>query len=181
MKELVLITLFVSCIALAALPGAAAQETAENNTANVTAPSNAPGAELVIDSNVVVTDYWYADGQMHLKLWSDEFKPVSVAPRADSSDSGTITARTHVVDADTETTVSVASPGGVSIWTTESVEENNQFHFVRKPSSFFIRGPWSGADVRNAGFGGALGVAIAVLYTAIRTKIGAGKRGERVA
>ncbi|MFC6976475.1 hypothetical protein ACFQL1_20240, partial [Halomicroarcula sp. GCM10025709] len=40
---------------------------------------------------------------------------------------------------------------------------------------------WSGSDVRDAGLGGAIGVAFACLYYAVAAKIGAAERGERVA
>ena len=188
MRQVIILAIVVSCIA-PTVSGVAAAQAAGNTTStptpsgstNVTAPPDAPGAELVVDSSVVVTDYRYSDGQMILKVWSDEYKPLSVAPRAPSSDTGTVQARTFVVDADRITTVRIASPGGVTLWTSESVDENGQFHFIRKPSTFFIRGPWSGSDVRDGALGGALGVALAVLYEAVSAKVGATERGERLA
>ncbi|MGB9952905.1 hypothetical protein ACOZ4F_10940 [Haloarcula marismortui] len=177
-----LLLLIVSCIALAA--PAAAQETTNETTAstNVSAPDGAPSdVELVVDENVVVTDYHYVDGQLVIDFWSDEYKVVSVAPKVDSgSDAGTMQFRAAVVDADTTTTVRVPSSGGVTLWTEQSIEQQ-RFHYLRKPNTFLISGPWSGADVRNASLGSALGVVIAVLYEAVSAKVGSAQRGERLA
>ncbi|GCF14610.1 hypothetical protein Harman_25450 [Haloarcula mannanilytica] len=178
----ILLILIASCIAFAA--PAAAQETT-NATAtltNVSAPADAPNdVELVVDENVVVTDYRYEDGQMIIDFWSDEYTVVSVAPQADSSsEAGSVTFRAAVVDADTTTTVRVPSSGGVTLWTEQSIEQQ-RFHYLRKPNTFIITGPWSGEDVRNAALGSALGVVIAVLYEAVSAKVGSAQRGERLA
>ncbi|MDS0276450.1 hypothetical protein NDI85_01360 [Halomicroarcula sp. S1AR25-4] len=184
MKSHIVIILVLSSIAFAGVASAqqaTSTPTTTPSNSTVSAPSGAPDAELVVDSDVVVTSYRYEDGEMIIKFWSSEFKSISVAPRADSSESGTVTARAFVLDEDTITTVRIASPGGVSFWTAESMEQNNQWHYLRKPSTFLITGPWSGSDVRDAGLGGALGVMIAVLYEAVSAKIGASQRGERLA
>ncbi|WP_367175465.1 hypothetical protein [Haloarcula rubripromontorii] len=176
-----LLLLIVSCIALAA-PAAAQETTNQTTSTNVSAPAGAPSnVELVVDENVVVTDYHYADGQLVIDFWSDEYTVVSIAPKVDSgSDAGTMQFRAAVVDADTTTTVRVPSSGGVTLWTKQSIEQQ-RFHYLRKPNTFLISGPWSGADVRNASLGSALGVVIAVLYEAVSAKVGAAQRGERLA
>jgi hypothetical protein len=178
----ILLILIVSCIALAA-PAAAQETTNETTTStNVSAPDGAPSdVELVVDENVVVTDYRYQDGQLIIDFWSDEYKVVSVAPQVDAgSEAGSVSFRAAVVDADTTTTVRVPSSGGVTLWTEQSIEQQ-RFHYLRKPNSFIITGPWSGEDVRNAALGSALGVVIAVLYEAVSAKVGSAQRGERLA
>ncbi|MFC7077898.1 hypothetical protein [Haloarcula halophila] len=177
--------LIVAC-SIALVPTVGAQETTStptptaNGTANVTAPAQAPAAELVVDDDLVVTDYRYQDGEMVITFWSSQYKAVNIAPAAGQSSAGTVSFEAAVVDADRKTTVRVASPSGVTLWTDKSIE-NQRFHYLRKPSTFFVSGPWSGSDVRDAGLGGAIGVAFACLYYAVAAKIGAAERGERVA
>ncbi|MFC6976491.1 hypothetical protein ACFQL1_20400 [Halomicroarcula sp. GCM10025709] len=107
--------LIVAC-SIALVPAVGAQETTTtstptaNGTANVTAPAQAPAAELVVDDDLVVTDYRYQDGEMVITFWSSQYKAVNIAPAAGHSSAGTVSFRAAVVDADRKTTVRVASP-----------------------------------------------------------------------
>ncbi|WP_255318044.1 hypothetical protein [Halomicrobium sp. LC1Hm] len=156
-----------------------------NNTATPAAPTGPAGGpssyELVIDENVGVVDYQVEDGEFVIDFYSDEFKSVTISAAPDtSSQSGSISFRSVVVEADTTTTVRITSSSAVSMWTDDSLERE-QAHYLRKQSDFLISGPWTGSDVRDAALGGALGVVLAVLYEAVAAKVGATERGERVA
>lgn len=180
--RIMLTIVMLSCIAFAA-PAAAQQTATPTDTpTNASAPDGAPSdAVLVVDEDVVVTDYRYADGQMIIEFWSAEYKIVTIAPSPDAgSESGSIQFREAVVDGSRTTTVTVSSAGGVTLWTDDSLQKE-RFHYLRKPSSFLITGPYDGSDVRDAGLGGALGVVIAVLYEAVAAKVGSAQRGERLA
>lgn len=183
MKRIILLVI-VSSIAFSGLVAAETPTPTPSDSRNVTGPDSAPGdVELVIDSETVVTGYRVEDGQLVVDLYSTEYKPVSFGPQvSSSSETGTIESQTHVVAADQTTTVRIASPGGVTIWTDESVNQG-RFHYIRPggSSSTFGTSTFTGSDVRNAGIGGALGVVIAVLYEAVSAKVGSSKRGERVA
>jgi hypothetical protein len=174
MKKLLLL-LLVSSIAYSSV--AAAQS---NSTQ---APAGSPDdLELVIDEDTAVVSFDHANGEAVIEVYSTAYKPVSFAPEvSDRSRTGTVQSQTRAVEADQTTTVRIATPGGVTIWTDKSVN-NGQFHYIRPTgSSFVVSGPYSGSDVRDAGIGGALGVVIAVLYEAVSAKIGSSERGERVA
>lgn len=155
------------------------------NTATPAGPSGPSGGpsnyELVIDENVGVVDYHVEDGEFVIEFYSDEFKPVTISAAPDtSSQSGSISFRSVVVEKDTTTTVRITSSSAVSMWTDDSLERE-QAYYLRKQSGFLISGPWTGSDVRDAALGGALGVVVAVLYEAVAAKVGATERGERVA
>lgn len=182
MKRIILLVI-VSSIAFSGLVAAETPTPTATDTTNATAPDSAPdNAALVIDSQTVVVDYSVQNGEMVIDLYSTEYKTVSFGPSPSSgSETGTIQSQTHVVAADQTTTVRIASPEGVTIWTNESVTDG-RFHYI-SPSGYSLFGSstFTGSDVRNAGIGGAIGVAIAVLYEAVSAKIGSSERGERVA
>jgi len=151
------------------------------NTATPLGPSGPSNYELVIDENVGVVDYHVEDGEFVIDFYSDEFKTVTISAAPDtSSQSGSISFRSVVVEKDTTTTVRITSSSAVSMWTDDSLERE-QAYYLRKQSGFLISGPWTGSDVRDAALGGALGVVVAVLYEAVAAKVGATERGERVA
>jgi hypothetical protein len=171
-------TLIIAVVLLPALLAPAAAAQAETQT-----PTSTPGASesvaLVIDEDVSLVSYDYADGEMILRLRSDEYKPVYVSPMPETTaETGTNDAgASHVVDAGTVTTVRVRATG-VTITTDDKAPG---FAWVQKPSSSLIAGPYTGTDVRDAGIGSAVAVAFAVLFTAVKAKVSGGKRGERVA
>jgi len=183
MKKLVLIAVLLSCIAL--VPAAAAQSASTPTAANQSAGPDGPDVDreviAVIDEDLAVTSVEYVDNELVIEFYSSEFKTVSLAPQAETSEQyGTVESRTYVVDADTTTTVRIPTPGGVSLWTQDSIDAG-RIHFLRKPSGGgLISGPYTANDVRDAGIGGALGVVIAVLYEAVSAKVGSAQRGERV-
>jgi hypothetical protein len=194
MKRIIIVTIIVSCIALST-PLATAQEATPTETDAPTETSPTPGdqadsstseppsnesALLVVDDELTVTELSYQGNELVIEFQADTFKTVSIAPQPESQEqAGSVSSRSYLVDEGT-TTVRVETPGGVSLWTDQSVA-SGRIHFLRKPSDSIISGPYTSDDVRNAGLGGGLGVVIAVLYEAVSAKIGAAERGERVA
>ncbi|WP_255151331.1 hypothetical protein [Halorarius halobius] len=79
-------------------------------------------------------------------------------------------------------TVQVTISSGV-VWISTPVSQSNGAftQLEADTGSSLLAGPYDGSDVRDAGIGGALGVALAVLYEAVKAKTGANERGERLA
>jgi hypothetical protein len=78
-------------------------------------------------------------------------------------------------------TVSIPSPSGVVWLSSSDSHRNGRFTQLDVSSGSLLAGPYGGSDVRDAAIGGALGVGIPVLYTAVRAKTGASEDTERVA
>ena len=176
---------FVLLVCSTVLAGVSIGQETAGNTATATGPSGPDSGpsnyKLVIDENVGVVDYSVEDGVFVIEFYSDEFKSVTLSAAPDtSSQSGSISFRSVVVEKDTTTTVRITSSSAVSMWTDDSLERE-QAYYLRKQSGFLISGPWTGSDVRDAALGGAFGVVVAVLYEAVAAKVGATERGERVA
>lgn len=170
---------------LAVLLLAVAPVTAQTTTeaaANQTVPDGAPDTvELVLDDDVAVTDYSYADGVFTLSVYSDAYTTMTVAGSPEKGQqSGSASFKTVPLKKGATTKVQIESPTAVNMWTEKSIEDG-RWYYVTKPSSGLISGPWDGSDVRDAGIGGALGVMLTVLYTAVEAKTSGGRRGERVA
>jgi hypothetical protein len=194
MKRILIVTIIVSCIALST-PLVTAQEATPTETAEPTGTSSAPDGQsgsltsgppsnesalLVVDDELTVTALSYQGNELVIEFHAETFKSVSIAPQPESREqAGSVSSRAYLVEEGT-TTVRVETPGGVSLWTDQSVA-SGRIHFLRKPSDSVISGPYTSDDVRNAGIGGGLGVVIAVLYEAVSAKVGASERGERVA
>lgn len=173
--------LLLLAVFLVATTPALAQTTTEE-AANQTLPNGAPDSvELVLDDDVAVTDYSYADGVFTLSVYSDEYTTMTVAGSPEKGqESGSASFKTVALKKGTTTKVQIESPTAVNMWTEKSIEKG-RWYYVTKPSSGLISGPWDGSDVRDAGIGSALGVVVSVLYTAMEAKTSGGRKGEQVA
>jgi cytoskeletal protein RodZ len=146
---------------------------------NLTGPAGAPSVELVVDEHVAITHTAWSDGTFRLRIYADTYTSITLlaSPDADSQQ-GTAEFESRVLRKDTTTTVRIDSNTGVTAWTDESARDGRVV-YLRKPSQSIVSGPYDGTDVRNAGIGGAAGVAIAVLYEAVAAKLGAENRFQR--
>ena len=130
---------------------------------------------------MAVLDTEYNDGTFRIRVYSDAYTSLTlVAPKESSGDHGTVEFRAEQLDSESIVDIYVTSPGPVTLWTENSRQEGRAA-VVEKPSQSVVDGPYDGADVRNAAAGGALGVALAVIYEAVAAKIGASDRMERFA
>lgn len=178
MKNAILTLTVLLSLLLLASSGVSAQSDSTNST--FAGPSADREFEMVIDDDVGVTSWSYDDGEFVVWFYADSSKTVTVASNPDSgSDQGSITFRSVAVKGEARTKMTVASDGPITLWTEDSVEENQAYYL--KPGGDLVSGPYSGSDVRDAAVGGALAVVIAVLYEAVAAKISATNRGERVA
>lgn len=161
-------------------PTAQVQTAGNNSTATFDGPNTDRKLELVIDNEVAVHSWEYNEGQFEIWFYSTEYKTVTIAaaPGA-TSDQGTISFRSVVVDDGSLSKATISADGPVTLWTEDSTAEGQAYYL--KPKNNIISGPYTGTDVRNAAIGGALAVIVAVLYEAVAAKIGATNRGERVA
>jgi hypothetical protein len=163
----------------AADPANQTSPTPENGTKKL--PPGAPtDVDLVLDQDVAIVDWRYREGQFVLDVYSSDYTTMTVAAApSGQGQQGSASFRTVALDEGKTTTVRITASNAVTLWTEGSVEEN-RWYYLRRQSSI-IRGPYSGDDVTNAAFGSATGVALAVLITAVRAKIGATDMGERIA
>jgi hypothetical protein len=148
---------------------------------NITGPDTNREVELIVDSNVAVLNTEYNDGTFKIRVYSDVYTTLTlVAPKESSGDHASVEFRAEQLDQDNIVDIYVTSPGPVTLWTQAS-KDDGRAAVVEKPSQSVVDGPYDGADVRNAAAGGALGVALAVIYEAVAAKIGASDRMERFA
>jgi len=148
---------------------------------NISGPDTNREVELVVDENVAILESSYSNGNMKLRVYSDSYTTLTVAAAPDgSSDQGHIEFRTEQLDANTIVDIRVSTESGVTAWTQKSAEDGRAV-YIRKPGDALIEGPYDGKDVRNAGLGAGLGVAVMVLYVAIAAKIGAAETFVREA
>lgn len=137
--------------------------------------------QLVIDSEVAVYD-WTTSGDLYkIRFYADSYQTVTLTgtPPASASDTGTFSWKSYTLASDTYTTVTIKSGGPVSI-STERSRERGVGYYIRKDTSI-LSGPFGQDDVTYAGIGGALGVAIAVLYEAIAAKLAIRQSAEKIA
>ena len=188
------LTLIVALLLLAsvAVPIAAAQEngaagnspTAQNQSGqqNATAPPGAPNElELVVDETVAVVDHRYADGELTIDFYASQTSAIAVSPAAPSDQEvGTISGESYILEGSKTTSITIASPGGATFWSTESITDTT-FYYIRKPSNSLIAGPYDGGDVATGSIAGALGVATAVIYGAVVARLGGRDGGRKVA
>lgn len=96
------------------------------------------------------------------------------------SESGTGSISRERLRGNTTTTVTIASGGGATFWTRDSMA-NGDYSYERKPSSGIVSGPWSARDVVLVGAMGAMAVSTAVLYGAVLARLGEIEGGGRIA
>ena len=177
-------------LALAA-PTPTANSTATDSTngtvtENATGPHDNPEAELYGDPDVSIRSWEYSDGTFTIEFVSTGYRPsltITVPPKSDSEGSSAGTVITRELTRGT-TVVTVDAPSG-AIWiSTGASTSNGVYTELRADSSSGmvpISGPYDGSDVRDAGIGAALGVALGVLYQAVDAITGSSEQGERIA
>lgn len=185
MKRIILILVIVSCLA----PGAAfAQENQTTSTPTPTAtPTSTPagssstGVHPVFgDPDVSVVDYWYDSDRSRFFIVFRAERPQSVTITTPANEDGRGSIYTRVLH-DGRTRVSVQTSARKVSITTEDSREAGYFTQLDAGGGALVGGPYDGADVRDAGIGGAFGAILAFLYEAVKVKSQAGQQGERVA
>jgi len=176
-------------LGLLVAPPVAAQstETPTPTTATPT-PSSSTNATsiLAIDERTDLVDKSYnrQTGVLTLTFKSDRYAPVSllVIEETDAS-TGSAKFREAYLQPNQETKVQIQAPPNSRVWiSTDLSQQNGVVHFVKTTEgSALISGPWTAADVRDAGLASAAGVALMVLYRLVRERSAVDKTGERVA
>lgn len=185
-----LLILVLCCIALGSLVApAAAQST--NSTATATAttsPSSSTNATAILavdkQTNLVDKSYNRDSGVLTLTLETDRYTSLSLLVIEDTeATTGTATFVERNLDPGTTTEVQIEAPPDSRVWiSTDLSRQNGELHFVKTTDSGgLISGPWTGADVRDAGIGASVGVALMVLYRLVLEHSAVNKDGERVA
>ncbi|WP_156105804.1 hypothetical protein [Halobellus rufus] len=181
----------VVLLALLVAPPAAAQATDQptNSTATPTAtpqPEDNSTAILALDgrTDVVEKSYNRNTGVLTLTFESQRYAPVQLLVIEDTDAStGSASFQTANLNPGERTEVQIEAPPNSRVWiSTDLSRENGELHFVKTTEgSALLSGPWSGADVRDAGAASAAGVALMVLYRLVLERSAVNKDGERVA
>jgi len=176
-------------LGLLVAPPVAAQstETPTPTTATPT-PSSSTNATsiLAVDeyTNLVDKSYDRNSGVLTLTFEADRYAPISLLVVEDTDAStGSATFREQYLQPNQRTEVRIEAPPNSRVWiSTDLSQQNGQIHFVKtSEGSALIGGPWTAADVRDAGLASAAGVALMVLYRLVRERSAVDKTGERVA
>lgn len=185
-------TILVGLLLVGLLVAPATAIAQESPTATPTAESTPgpadgerPGeAELFGDPAVYIESWSYSDGVFRIVFNSSAYRSslTLTAPVANSQEGAN---RGAVVSRELtrgSTVVEIASPTGeVSITTSTSIRAGVYTKLDADQGGAIIAGPWDGADVRDAGIGGSLGVALAVVLGALSVVSGDSNEGERIA
>lgn len=181
-----LLTLVLCCIALGSLVAPAAAQSTETPTQTPTAESENATSILALDSqtDLVEKSYNRDTGVLTLTFESDRYAPVSLLVIEDTDAStGSATFAERNIQPNQPTEVQIEAPPDSRVWiSTDLSRQNGELHFVKTTDSgALLSGPWSGADVRDAAFASAAGVALMVLYRLVVEHSAINKDGERVA
>lgn len=156
---------------------ATATPTPSSRSSNVSAVAS-------IDRLTVVTDYFMHRGDLVIKLYSTGPNKLAITETTNEDGAVQVRVRDHNVPrghSRVRIDVIDRQEPSVLITTRLSLMENTGTKVSIDNSESIIEGPYDETDVRDAGIGGALGVALAVLYEAVRVKFAARNRGERLA
>lgn len=174
----------VVCILMVGAGTAVAQDTTSNATTTTNGSADQPDGERFYGDDEIRISSWSYEGETFtITFHSTREKLVTMTAEPIGSGTGASPGRVRQVWVGPgKSTVQMKAPTGVVWLSTRMSTANNRYtELSASPDTHLLAGPFSGADVRNAGLGGALGVVIAVLYEATAAKIGASERGERVA
>lgn len=172
--------------AIAAPNGSATPTSTPTATATSTPPTNATyEADLYGDPAVQIQSWRYhADSStFYITFEADVPRLLTFTYTTDSGSDGV--SKGTIIQKPIPrgvSTVQVTTASGV-VWISSSVSRNNGGFTQLEADSggSLVSGPYDGSDVRDAAIGGSLGVALAVLYEAVRAKASAHERGERLA
>ncbi|WP_336024771.1 hypothetical protein [Halobellus salinisoli] len=177
----------VVLLALLVAPPAAAQaiDQPNNSTATPQSQDNST-AILALDgrTDLVEKSYDRDAGVLTLTFESQRYAPVQLLVIEDTDAStGSASFQTANLNPGERTEVQIEAPPNSRVWiSTDLSRENGELHFVKTTEgSALLSGPWSGADVRDAGAASAAGVALMVLYRLVLERSAVNKDGERVA
>ncbi|WP_435065633.1 hypothetical protein [Halobaculum sp. EA56] len=180
---LLLIGLLATPLAAVAQESPTATPTAEPTSGP--ADGDRPGEAQVYGDDAVYIESWsYSDGRFTIVFNSSAYRPslTLTAPVENSqrgSNRGAIVQRELTRGS---TTVEIAAPTGeVIITTSTTVDAGVYTKLDADRGGDLVAGPFDGSDVRDAGIGGALGVALAVVLGALSVVSGDSNEGERIA
>jgi hypothetical protein len=186
-------------LGLLAAPSVAAQSTETTNATNSPAPASTatptdtPTSEpsnatsmLALDerTNLVEKSYNRNTGVLTLTFESERYAPLQLLVIEDTDAStGSATFQSMNLQPGQRTEVQIEAPPNTRVWlSTDLSRQNGELHFVRTTQGdALLGGPWSGADVRDAAFASASGVALMVLYRLVLERSAINRDGERVA
>lgn len=177
-------------IGLLATPMAAVAQESPTSTPTATptpgpADGDRPGEAQVFGDPAVYIESWsYSDGVFRIVFNSSDYRPslmltAPVEHSQEGANRGAVVSRELLRGS---TIVEIASPTGeVSITTSTSIQAGVYTKLDADQGGALVAGPWDGTDVRDAGIGGALGVALAVVLGALSVVSGDSNEGERIA
>ncbi|MXR41014.1 hypothetical protein GRX01_06620 [Halobaculum sp. WSA2] len=179
--------LLVSLLVVPATTVAKESPTATPTTETTPGPADdeRPGeAEVFGDPAVYIESWSYSDGVFRIVFNSSAYRPsLTLTAPVEHSQKGAN--RGAVISRELlrgSTVVEIASPTGeVSITTSTSIRSGVYTKLDADEGGALVAGPWDGTDVRDAGIGGSLGVALAVVLGALSVVSGDSNEGERIA
>lgn len=149
------------------------------------ADGDRPGEAQVYGDDAVYIESWdYSDGVFRIVFNSSAYRPsLTLTAPVEHSQRGAN--RGAIVQKELlrgSTVVEIASPTGeVSITTSTSTKAGVYTKLDADRGGAIVAGPWDGTDVRDAGIGGSLGVALAIVLGALSVVSGDSDEGERIA
>jgi hypothetical protein len=184
LRKIGLLAVLLAALAVTATGGAVAQQNTTATPANTTTTTETvDGTRFYGDDAVRIVDWTYTDGTFTITFHATREKLVTMTAAPAGSGEGSSPGNVKQVwIGEGRTTVQMNAPTG-DVWlsTSTSVANGRYTALSASKDNHLLAGPYTGSDVRNAGIGGALGVALAVLYEAVAAKIGTTERGERMA
>jgi len=181
----------IACLVLGLVvaPPAVAQsdEPTPTTSTATSSPTNSTAASLLaVDRQTDLVDKQYNrnTGTLTLTFRSDRYAPVSLLVIEDTEAStGSATFAKRYLQPGETTEVQIEAPPNTRVWvSTDLSQQNGVVHYVKTTEgSALISGPWTAADVRDAGLASASGVALMVLYRLVIERSAVNKDGERVA
>ncbi|MFA1612426.1 hypothetical protein [Halobellus rubicundus] len=173
----------VVLLGLLVAPPAAAQST--ETTPTTTSADNSTALLQVDDyTTVVEKSYDRSTGVLTLTIESERFTSISLlAVKQTDASSGSASFESTNIRPGQRVTVQIDAPPNTRVWiSSDRSRQNGVLHFIKtSEGSALISGPWTAADVRNAGLASAAGVALMVLYRLVLERSAVAKEGERVA
>lgn len=191
-----LIVVVLAFVASLLAPAAAAQPASPtaspSPTATTTSTPTATPEPVNETTNIVVGPYtrivgWeYDRGSFTLRVRTGQPTTLSlVEPPPEGETEGNIRfARRQLRPGLNIINIDVPVRGGTAtLWlsTPQGTAEGTAAYIQARENQPLIGGPWTARDAQTAGFGGAFGTAVVVLYNAVRIVRGRGERGEQVA
>jgi hypothetical protein len=181
-KSIIIGLLLVGCL----LSGAAlAQESPTTTSTATPANETGPTAVATVDKLTIITDYYLnEDDDLVLEFYSEGGNTLSITETTSTDGATSVRVRQETTPrGSSKTTIDVLdrSDPSVLITTRFSLQENRGTKISVESGQAIIGGPFDGTDVRDAGVGGALGVALVVVFSALTLVSGDSEEGERIA